>query len=181
VKRFLFLLVALHFCILADSGYFDVKDIEVKQRESNSLIAKQNALRQATNLAFKKMIQTELDQNFPSINSISNPQIQDCIYEYSIDQEKFSDSVYIGKISYRFSKNKVMALLKSYGLEIKPEDKVKIVRLSVYLKDFLIHEKKLREMKVIIEKFSDNKIIFSINGEHIKRFRRLRIKYARLT
>ncbi|MDR1982309.1 MAG: hypothetical protein LBQ08_00725 [Holosporaceae bacterium] len=181
MKRFLFLFIITHFCALADSRYFEIKDIEIKQKGNNSLIAKQNALHLAMSSAFQKMVKTELNEHVSSINSISNRQIQDCVYDYSIDQEKFSDSFYIGKFSYRFSKSKVASLLKSYGINIDLEDKTRTVQLAIYLNDFILHEKKLRELKVVVEKFSNKKIIFHINREYINYFRKLRIKYARLT
>jgi predicted XRE-type DNA-binding protein len=165
---------------LANSDYFEISDIEVKQKGNNSLIAKQNALHQAMNLAFQKMIKMELKENFSSINSISNQQIQDCLYDYSIDQEKFSDFFYIGKFSYRFSKSKVISLLKRCGINIDLKDEIKTVNLSVYLRDFILHEKKLREMKIIVKKFSHDRIVFSLNREYINHFRKLRIKYAPL-
>ncbi|MDR0632020.1 MAG: hypothetical protein LBF54_02165 [Holosporaceae bacterium] len=181
MKRLSFLLFLLRLCVFADSQYFEVRDIEIKQKGKNSLAAKQVALDRAARLALKKMIEDELKGSFPE--SISNQQIQNCVYDYSIDQEKFSDSIYIGRISYRFLKNKISSLLKPHGINVSIQDdegKANDVRLSVYLVDFLRRARELRKIKAAVEKFSDQKVVFRIKKKYIDDFRKLRIKYARL-
>ena len=59
MKRLLFLLFALSFYVFADSEYFEIKDVEVKQEGKNSLVAKEEALRRAARLAFKEIIESE--------------------------------------------------------------------------------------------------------------------------
>jgi hypothetical protein len=156
-------------------------DIEIKQKGNNSLAAKQVALSRAVRLAFRKMIEDHLKGAFPE--SISNQQIQNCVYDYSIDQEKFSDLIYIGRISYRFFKNKVASLLEPYGIHVdiqEDERKEADIRLAIYLEDFLRCAKELREIKAAVEKFSDQKVVFSIKKKYVDDFRKLRIRYARL-
>ncbi|MDR2158062.1 MAG: hypothetical protein LBO02_01955 [Holosporaceae bacterium] len=184
MKRFLFLLALINFCALASTKYFEIGDIEVKQRGGNSLIAKQNALHRAVRSAFKKIVEIQTAGKFSSFESISHQQIQNCVYDYSIDQEKFSDSVYIGRISYRFYKSKIAALLKPYGANIdvgESENKSEMARFAVYLKDFIRHAKSLRDLNVTVEKFSNDRVIFGIKKKRVEDFRELRIKYAQLT
>ena len=182
MKCILLLLMMIGFRVSADSGYFEIRDVEVKQKGSNSLIAKQKALLEANRFAFKKIIEdVSKGQCLTMLKSISDQQIQSCIYDYSIDQEKFSELFYIGKISYRFSKNKILALLKSHGIhtDIQNEEN-KIIKLAVYLSDFIHRANELNKLEVIVEKFSDTKVVFNINKRYINDFRKLCIKYARL-
>jgi hypothetical protein len=172
----------MNFRIFADSEYFEVDDIEVKQSGRNSLIAKEEALRLTRRLALEKMVKSiSKSTNPPALASISDREIQNCIYEYSIDREKFSGSFYIGKISYRFFKNKVSSLLKSRGIhtEIQVVEN-RIARFAVYLKDFIRCANELNRLEVTVEKFSDTRIVFNINRKYVDNFRRLRIKYAQL-
>ncbi|MDR1334095.1 MAG: hypothetical protein LBJ71_02660 [Holosporaceae bacterium] len=181
MKHFLFLLLAVGFSVDASSKYFEVDDIEIKQSGKNSLIAKQIALSSAMLSAFKKALAEEL-RDKSIVASISLRQIRDCVYDYSIDQEKVSDSVYIGKFSYRFSKKKVASLLRSYGVNIKIEDEEeKKVKLAVYRNDFLRHASKLRELGARVKQFSDERVVFCINKDRLANFYRLRISYAPLT
>jgi hypothetical protein len=104
------------------------------------------------------------------------------LYDYSIDQEKFSDSVYIVRISYRFFKKKTALLLRSYGITIDFKDEEeKVMKIAVYLEDFLKHAEKMHDMKVDVEKFSDERVIFRISKRRLKDFYKLRIRYAQLS
>ncbi|MDR2724300.1 MAG: hypothetical protein LBB25_03820 [Holosporaceae bacterium] len=153
----------------------------MKAEGPNSLIAKQKALLRASSLAFEKLVNSLLQRGSFAEKSIPNQQIQNCICDYSIKQEKFSDSVYKGKISYRFLKNKTLSLLRSYGAHTDmPNEESKIVKLIVYRKDFIHCTHELNKLKVMVEKFDDGKVIFSINARYIADFRRLHIKYAQL-
>ncbi|MDR1236590.1 MAG: hypothetical protein LBJ96_06330 [Holosporaceae bacterium] len=181
MKFFPFLLFALSFCVEASSKYFEIRDIEVKQSGKNSLIAKQKALSQAMLSAFRKVVKNNCGKEISVADSISAQAIKNCIYDYSIDQEKSSDSVYIGKFSYRFLKKKVAALLLKHGIKIDFEDEERnVVKLAVYLEDFLQHTKELYNLKIDVENFSDERVVFCINKNSLKDFRRLRIKYAQL-
>jgi hypothetical protein len=153
------------------------KNVKVKQEGRNSLEAKQTALRLANRLAFSKVLNMELK----AIGSISDGEIQNCIYDYSIEREKFSASVYIGEFFHRFSKSRVSSLLKSRGIHVDfQNEEDNVVKLAVYLKDFIRQNNELNKLKVIVEKFSDTKVVFSINRKYIDDFRKLRIKYAQI-
>jgi hypothetical protein len=181
MKHFLFLLLAAGFSVDASSRYFEVDDIEIKQIGKNSLIAKQRALSEAMLSAFKKALAEELRDKSVAV-SIPPNKIRDCVYDYSIDQEKVSDSVYIGKFSYRFSKKKVASLLRSHGININIDDEEgKKVELAVYLDDFLQYAPKLRDMGASVYRFSDKRVVFCINKNRLTDFYRLRIRYAPLT
>jgi hypothetical protein len=55
-----------------------------------------------------------------------------------------------------------------------------IVKLAVYLKDFVRQSSELNKLKAVVEKFSDTKVVFSISKKHIGDFRKLRMKYAQI-
>jgi hypothetical protein len=179
MKRLLFLLFALSFYVFADSEYFEIKDVEVKQESKNSLVAKEEALRKAARLAFKEIIESEAKPL--SVESVSDHKIQDCVYDYSIEQEKFSESFYIGRISYRFSKHRVASLLKSFGLDADfgKNENEKFVRLAIHPKAFLYCANELKKLKVVVERFSNERVVFRIDKELIGDFRKLGVKYAR--
>ncbi|MDR2781735.1 MAG: hypothetical protein LBB21_04775 [Holosporaceae bacterium] len=182
MKRFLLLLLLTSFSVDASSKYLEIGDVEVKQAGSNSLVAKQEALSRAMLSAFRTLVETYTKERSSNVESISKHQVQNCVYDYSIDQEKFSDSVYIGKFSYRFYKRKVASLLQSYGIKIDFDyEEEKVARLAVYLDDFLRYSQEMRNLQVNVEKFSDEKVIFRINKDRINDFRKLRIRYAQLT
>jgi len=178
MKHFLFLLPLIGSCAFADLRYFEIRDMEIKEEGKNSLAAKQKALIKTARSAFKKI----LDKDKSAIvSSISDRQIQNCIYDYSIDQEKFSDSVYIGRISYRFSKKKVASLLSPLGIKIELEEEPNnFIKLAIYMQDFMVNIKKLRELKIIVERFSSEKMIFRIEKNRVDQFRQLNVKYAQL-
>ncbi|MDR0968258.1 MAG: hypothetical protein LBL99_01315 [Holosporaceae bacterium] len=177
MKRLLFLLAAANFYAFADSSYFEVENVEVKRQSKNSLIAKEEAARQAARSAFGKLIEKET-QSLQKL-SFSDREIQDCVYDYSIDQEKISNTVYVGRFSYRFSKNKVATLLRSRGANVDFGEKQSgKVKLAVYRKDFLRNADDLEKLKIAVEEFSNERVVFEIAKKRIPNFRKLRIKYA---
>ncbi|MDR2107302.1 MAG: hypothetical protein LBO73_02155 [Holosporaceae bacterium] len=184
MRRFFpFLLLCTTLGVSAGSPYVEVKDIEVKQRGKNSVAAKQSALDAALHQAFRKALGVVSDVLPRSALQTPVRQIQDCLYDYSVDQEKFSDSVYIGRISYRFRRDRLVSLLKSLGVEADVGDdgegeKDTSVKLAVHLEDFILNSNALREMNAVVEKFSDDKIMFRLNQGRIDDFLKLRIKYA---
>jgi hypothetical protein len=161
---------------------FEVKKIEVKQKDKNSFVAKQKALYVAARFAFRKLISKILKEDVKIAEKILQKQIQDCVYDYSIDQEKYSNSFYIAEFSYRFSKRKTANLLRDYGvnIDLQEESSLKTIKLIVYAKDFLKHANKLKNLNVSTELFSGEKVIFSIDERNIEKFREFGIKYAQL-
>ncbi|MDR2646245.1 MAG: hypothetical protein LBC04_03685 [Holosporaceae bacterium] len=177
MKPLFFLLFTVNLCVFADSRYLESRNVKVKQEGRNSLEAKQAALRRANRLAFSKALNMELK----TIESVSDGEIQDCIYDYSIEREKFSASVYIGEFFYRFYKSRISSLLKSHGIHMDfQNEENNIVKLAVYWKDFIRRSNELNKLKVIVEKFSDKKVVFNINRKYIGDFRKLRMKYAQI-
>ncbi|MDR1561288.1 MAG: hypothetical protein LBS23_02955 [Holosporaceae bacterium] len=165
---------------MADSLYYEIKKIEIKQKDRNSLAAKQKVLLMAVRSAFKKLIAEKLNKDAEIAEKMSHQQIQDCIYDYSIENEKYSDSFYIAELTYRFSKKKVAKLLEYYGIDVDLEDAddQKRVKLAIYTGDFLKHATKLNNLDVSVELFSEKRAIFNIDESKIKDFRELGIKYA---
>jgi hypothetical protein len=181
MKRLLFLLFSANFCVLADSRYFEIDDVEIKQKGANSLAAKQEALRKSARAAFEKAISAEA-KRLPA-GSASDREIQDCVYDYSIEQEKISASFYVGRFSYRFLKDKIAAFLKSrgavVGFEVE-ESKGEKVKLAVYREDFINRANELKKLKIAVEEFSNQRVVFKINKNRVPNFQELRIKYASL-
>ncbi|MDR0677113.1 MAG: hypothetical protein LBF57_00300 [Holosporaceae bacterium] len=174
MKYSLLLVFLINLSAVTASDYLVVENTEVKQADSNASKAKQKAMSLALRNAFNKVLPSE-------ISAISERQIQDCIYDYSIDREKFSDSVYIGRFSYKFKKKKVAALLKSYGIKMDFEETLSNnVRLAVYLKDYIENIQKLESFGIKVEKFSNEKIVFSMDKKFLADFQELHIKWALL-
>lgn len=160
--------------------YYEIREIETKQEGQNPLAAKQTALVKSARRAFDKLVSAEFNES--TIDGVSDKQIQDCIYDYSIENEKYSDSFYIAKFSYRFSKKKVLALLKIYGIDSGAEETVlpNEIKIVIYTKDFIRYYEDLKELKIQVERFSGESTFIKIERNNIKKIRELRIKYAQL-
>jgi hypothetical protein len=170
-------------CTADDVPHLETQKVEIKQMDQNSLSAKQKALAEASRSAFQKLVTTKLGKDPKIFEKISDDQIQECIHDYSIENEKYSDSFYIAELAYRFSTKKVSDLMESFGLDLgyTPESTPsKTVKIAVYADDFLQHAGKLGELGKTVQFFSHKKVIFTIDEKNINAFRQLCIQYARL-
>ncbi|MCR5225295.1 MAG: hypothetical protein K6C34_04395 [Alphaproteobacteria bacterium] len=179
MKYCLFLSIFLISAVMADSSFWEVENVEIKQEGQNSVVAKQRALSKSASSAFLKLFTSEELKKFAGYaNKFSDKQIQDCVYDYSIEEEKSSDSFYIGEFSYRFSKNRVVALLKKFGANISAQKSSKVVKIAIYKKDYLDHSNLISKSGSKVLSFSSEKVILEIND--INKFKKFNITYVRL-
>ncbi|MDR1375429.1 MAG: hypothetical protein LBJ45_01275 [Holosporaceae bacterium] len=169
-------------CLAEGDLFWEIHKVKIKQSDENSFYAKQKALANALRSAFRKLVVEKLNADSQIAEKISNAQIQECIYDYSIENEKYSDSFYIAELSYRFSREKVSLLLESRGVILNVpkknySEKIKIVLRS---RDFLQNIAMLRKLDFFVELFSGEKVVFSMDKKNIYAFRKLRIRYAQL-
>ncbi|MDR2681675.1 MAG: hypothetical protein LBB29_01345 [Holosporaceae bacterium] len=160
-----------------------IENIEVKKSDRNSLIAKQRALSAALRIAFSRLLSERLKVSGGAsvASSFSERQINDCVYDYSIDQEKYSESFYIGEFSYRFCKLRVAELFRERGIKCDSFDipkKVSVIKLVTYISDFVTNINRLKKFGCSVERFSGEKIIFTIRKNSISDFEKLGIRYA---
>ncbi|MBR1735214.1 MAG: hypothetical protein IJ730_07240 [Alphaproteobacteria bacterium] len=169
----------------ADEGRILVADsVKVKQTSKNSLLAKEQALNIARKKAFFNLLKNRLEINVnSSVSAISAKEISDCVYDYSIDQEKHSASIYICEVSYRFDEDKVLAVLDKYGVyyQGKKTDQSKnknCLRLALYTTDYI--KLVAKNFDCVVEKFTSRFVIVRIKNCTLEEFRKQDIKYAQL-
>jgi hypothetical protein len=161
----------------------ETRKTEIKQMDKNSLAAKQKALSTASREVFRKLVTEKLGRDPGIFPKISDDQIQECIHDYSIENEKYSDSYYIAELSYRFSMEKISDLMKTFGLDLgysRKSESSEVVKIAVYADDFLRQTAGLEELGATVKSFSSEMATFTINGKDLDGFRQLRIRYARL-
>ena len=145
VKGFLVSLLFCLFSVSAEVPCFEVNGVTEKATDRNSLVAKQKALSGSMSRAFNRL----LDSYFPEAESLKNKvpeeKIQDCIYDYSIDQEKFSGKAYIAKFSFRFLKDAVQKILRSHNIAGHEERKSETLAVAIYTQDYLNNYDQLKE------------------------------------
>ncbi len=182
------------FSLVINVGYLSANEdkilaadsIQVKQQSQNSLIAKEKALAIALKKSFMELLKDRVgvsNKDNASVSSIiPEKEINDCVYDYSIENEKHSASTYICEVSYRFDERKILQLLDKYGiaheLKIQDETKSSFFRVSVYTTDYI---KVLSNIDYcVIEKFSPQIVILRIKNCTPEEFRKFGIRYAQL-
>jgi hypothetical protein len=181
----LFGAVAFGFTSSAVSMLLSVENIEIKQKGKNSLIAKQVALQTAIDRAFYKLLTDKLNISNAENLHILKQEINDCLYDYSIEQEKYSESVYIAELSCRFDKKHMAKLFCKYGI-VCPEMTLestdsKNAEIVVRTDDFIANFQELKKFNCFVKRFSGEKVIFMIRVNAISDFRKLHIKYFQLS
>ncbi|MBO4405711.1 MAG: hypothetical protein J5821_03185 [Alphaproteobacteria bacterium] len=160
MKGFLFSLLFCLFSVSAEIPCLEVNGITVKATDRNSLAAKQKALSGSMNRAFNRLLDSYFPEAVSLKNKIQEEKIQDCIYDYSIDQEKFSGKTYIAKFSFRFSKEAVQKILRSHNIIGREEKKSETTAVAIYTQDYLGNYERLKEYKVIL--FSPKRMVLEI-------------------
>ena len=111
-------------------------------------------------------------------SKVSEEKIQNCVYDYSIDQEKFSGRVYIAKFSFRFDRDKVVNVLREYNIESAEYQKSKDVNICVYTQDYLESYGQLRQYQVVL--FSGRRMVLKVPLEEIKYLNNSKIVFEKV-
>lgn len=183
---FIFCFVFVFSLIKVDSTFADENEIlatdsiEIKQQSKNSLLAKEQALSIAMRRAFSDLLKNrlEISDNLPTF---SEKEISDCVYDCSIEHEKYSESTYICEVIYRFDENKLSSLLKKHGISYKAEkEKVSSLRIAIYTDNFIKNSDRLNKLNCAVEKFSSEHVILIIKNQDIEEFKKLGIRYVQI-
>lgn len=160
--------------------YYEVSDIEVKQVDDDGNKAKQKAL----GVSIKKAFDTLLSNEFPQIRVTSADftvnHIQNSVYDYAIDFEKVSDTVYIGRFTYRFFRDKVIELLRSAGYQVQVNVANSRVKVAFHRCDYIEHIKELSKYDIKIQEFDEIRVVGTVDADVIQMFNKLSIRYIRL-
>jgi hypothetical protein len=129
-------------------------------------------------------------------DQVSDKRLADSVFDYSVENEKYSDSHYMVKVSCRFSRSVIGALLKSIGWvpEIAPDGSTSsgnvsvpdssatiAVKLAVYLDDFICHFHELNELNCRVIGLLPRVAIFVLDSSCLGEFCALGIRYAYVT
>ena len=166
MKRFLVLLLFCSFNVLAKGSYLEVSGVTTKEVDKDSLAAKQKALSNSTNKAFNRLLDSYFPEAVSLKNKVRGSEIQNCVYDYSIDQEKFSGKTYIARFSFRFSKKAVEKILKRHNILNYEKKKSKTSTVALYTQDYLDNYTRLQGCKVIL--FSPKRIVLEIPVSKLK-------------
>jgi hypothetical protein len=153
----------------ADNGddIITAKPVSVKQNGKNSFEAKQKAIDRAARLAFFNVLKENYDLSREAIGKLSGEQISQCISGCSMEQEKQSESYYIARLAYRFSREMVEHLLESKGLGQRlhqtattayPISAQNGCCLELPMSTFIAHREALGKADYSVLEFSSNRV-----------------------
>lgn len=174
----LFILLFIVFSCFAENSRLKVCDVETKQAGENSLVAKQKALRNSVRMAFYRVISRDFKQFSLYARNVSTKQIQNCVYDYSIKNEKFSNSFYIGEFSYRFSADKIIEVLNQFGANIKNNQHALFAYVGIYREDYINNIDMLQLIGAEVVRFSSVRVVLKV--PNINKFESLHIDYVQL-
>ena len=191
--RFAFLFL-ISFVVLFDIQAEELLEpvcIEIEQKGENASVAKKEALEIALKFALKDAIADQLNCSEKLVDGISKKQIASCLYEYVVENEKYSDSIYIAKISYKFKRKNVIAILKDLNVEIEEEivkekktDQVQKIKkqhkLLVSMSDFKNYVLGRKNLFFDIEKISGERVLIVVDDNGMEKMKDIPIKYKKL-
>ena len=180
MKRIVSLLFFLIISALdARNGEVDLLDsvcVEIEQKGDNPSVAKDKAIKIAARFAFEDALDTQLNCHAKT-TSITDNQISNCLYEYVIEDEKYSASIYIAKITYRFNYRLVAGLLRTRGINFSekivkksetPQKKnVPTQKILMRTDDFMNSISKKSNLEYRIEKIAKKRMILNADPEKL--------------
>jgi hypothetical protein len=173
----IFLIVAFLFQMI--SGVFaddvwDTEPVEVKQLGGNSFVAKKAAMALAARRAFQTLLSEKLQ--LKNVPLVSDQQISECLYEHSIQQEKYSDRFYMAEISHKFDKKCVAGLLNRLGVKYKlPSVETHDTTIAMHPDDFLRCWN--GRLRYVVKLFAP-KVVVLVLESPLSSFRKLGFRYA---
>lgn len=178
MKKFLVSLLFFSFFVFADDSYLEINGVTSKASSANSLAAKQSVFSNALNRAFGRMLSIYFPKARSLEGEVQEKTIQDCLYDYSIDQEKFSGKTYIARFSFRFSKKTVQKLLRKHNLLDQKEVRSESETIAIHTQDYLSKYDQLKEYKVVL--FSPKRIVLEIFKTDLKPFLDSGVAFAKI-
>ncbi|GHT97481.1 hypothetical protein FACS1894126_1610 [Alphaproteobacteria bacterium] len=154
--------------------------VSVKQNGKNSVEAKNIALARAARQAFEKMLKEYYSLEKKAASSISDKKISECIADYSVENEKQSDSCYRAQLSYRFNKETVDDVLATCGLISADKSRAasKEVTIVISMHDFMENADHFKTIKHKICKFSKEIVVMSTAAKHLDGIKAIGVVYA---
>lgn len=170
MKKLAFASILTFFTAMGD-GYFSVTDVEVRVQAKNSFVAQQEAQNSAMLKAFSKVLQKEFSNLSADISSrFTDQEISSCLCDYSIDKEKFSQTVFVGKFSFRFHRDRVALLLKKHGFDIPLNQYTEKATSYVVLRSvFEQHPYLFWENGAKLKKINSEKVVFSMDKKNAEK------------
>lgn len=157
------------FSSVMGDGYFSVTDVEVRVQAKNSFVAQQEAQNSAMLKGFSKVLSKEFGALEAKPSEFTGQEVSSCLCDYSIDREKFSRTVFIGKFSFRFHRDRIALLLKKHGFDVPSAQYEKATTRYVVLRSvFELHSDLFWENNAKIEKFNSEKVVFEMSEENAK-------------
>lgn len=165
IRKLAFTLI-FAFSSVIGGKYFPANNVEVRVQAENSFVAQQRAQSSAMMKGFSRMLKREFpDFELPAHFTFS--EVSACMSDYSIDREKFSKTVFVGKFSFRFSREKVLRLLQKHGVAVSLDEfDSPSVRLIATRSDFIRNFAFAMKSGAVIEKFNANKVVFSVSSKN---------------
>ena len=178
MKKLFVSLLFFSFSVFAEDSYLEVERVSSKASARDSLAAKSIAFTGALNLAFEKMLRNYFPEVEPLVGETPEKDIQDCLHDYSIKQEKFSTNTYVGVFSFRFSRNAVEKMLRHRNLIDQEERKSGAELVAIYTQDYFNKYDQLKDYKVVV--FSPKRMIFEIPAAELQSLMDAKVAFAKV-
>ncbi len=178
MKKLFVSLLLFSFSVFAEDSYLEVAGIGSRASDSNSLAAKSIVFSNALNRAFGRILQNYFPEVESLVEEVSEKDIQDCLYDYSIDQEKFSGTTYIARFSFRFSKDAVTRFLRHQNLIDREEKNSGAEMVAIYTQDYFSKYDQLKDYKVVVS--SPKRTIFEIPKAELKPLMDAKVAFAKV-
>lgn len=168
MKRLLVILLFVNSCLFANSNLVEINDIDVRQYGADLIAAKDAAINDAMRIAFSRLFEDdgELAEFRQYQPQFSESHIQDCVFEYTVEHEKMSDSMYMATVSYKFSKEKIFNWLKKFGAVVEQtDDALSSVSVVMRRHDYIDNYQAISQLDHSIDSFSSDRVVCVFNSE----------------
>jgi len=117
----------------AHADVFEVSDVVVDVTDESATLARKKALEQGSSAAFQRLLERlTLLRDRPRLPRLEQAEIASFVRDFGVSDEKTASKRYLARLSYRFKRNEIRALLKDFNLEFAETQSKPVLILPVF-------------------------------------------------
>ncbi|NQW00663.1 MAG: DUF2066 domain-containing protein [Rhodospirillales bacterium] len=122
-----------HGSVDAAEDVFEVSNVVVDVTDESATLARKKALQEGSHIAFQRLLRRlTLARDRERLPRLDQQEISGFVRDFGVSDEKTASKRYLAKLSYRFRRDEVRNLLKSFNLQFAETRSKPVLILPVY-------------------------------------------------
>lgn len=116
-----------------NADVFEIRNVVVDVTDESATLARKKALDQGSAAAFQSLLERlTLLRDRPRLPRLESAEISSFVRDFGVSDEKTASKRYLARLSYRFKRDEIRALLKDFNLEFAETQSKPVLVLPVF-------------------------------------------------